>query len=131
MENEQKNKNLLPEIDIEFLDDKCYNFDIEEVGGNLRLILHEFELPEFYLPRKVDLLIKIPAGYPNASLDMFYTKPEVRLASNNNRPTTADVYEPDTPDWQRWSRHNAQWRSGVDNLRTYLAAIRAELSKGI
>ena len=123
-------EDLLPESDREFLDEKGYDFSLSQVGGNTHLIIHQVELTEAYTPRVVDLLIMIPPGYPNANVDMFWTRPVVTLANGavpratEHRQTYEDV------EWQRWSRHIA-WRAGVDDLRSFLTAAKRELSKGI
>ena len=117
--------------DQEFLVEKGYDFEVAEVGAMLHVILHGFPLPAAYLPRSVDLLIRLPAGYPNAQPDMFWTSPQVTLA-NGQSPNRADVNEPHGGrTWQRWSRHWATpWRPGVDGLNTFLTSIHSELAKG-
>ncbi len=124
--------NPLLQDDREFLAEKEYEIDIAVVGGALHVVIHEFELLAAYIPSRVDLLVILPAGYPNASPDMFWTDPAVRLA-NGASPHRADVYENyGNRRWQRWSRHRIQaWRPGIDGLRSHIGAIRRELAKGI
>ena len=126
-------KALIPEIDRDYLTAKQYKYDIAVVDGWVNLIIHEYLLPAAYTPRVVDLLIRLPPGYPNSHPDMFWTSPDVRLVSGNNWPMRADVPEQYAGrSWQRWSRHfSGEWRPGIDNLRTYLASIRRELEKGL
>lgn len=121
----------LPELDDDFLTAKGFNFEVKEEGGFLHLVLHAYPMPGAYKPGVVDLLLRLPAGYPNAKPDMFWTRPNVTLASGAI-PTTANVQETylGLP-WQRWSRHGNGWRPGVDGLRSFLATIRRELEKGI
>jgi hypothetical protein len=123
---------LLPEIDREFLEDKEYAFDVEKVGGAIHLILRDFPFPAAYAPRTADLLIILPAGYPNANPDMFWTFPDVKLISGA-WPQASEVHQGyGDRSWQRWSRHfQGTWRAGVDSLRTYLTAVRTEIAKGI
>lgn len=123
---------LLPEADRDYLEDKGYEHDVEQVGGFLHLIIHKFDLPEAYLPRTCDLLIRLPSGYPNGNPDMFWTRPDVKLTSGS-WPLNADVPEHyNGLQWQRWSRHfpDDRWRVGVDGIDTYIAAVRRELSAG-
>jgi len=102
------------------------------LGADTHVIINDFDFPAAYMPRKANLLIILPAGYPNANLDMFWTEPVVKLA-DGNWPARADnhaVYN--GVSWQRWSRHfQTPWRQGVDNLRTFVATIRKELARGV
>ena len=123
----------LLESDETYLRDKGYNFEWFDSGTELYVIIHEVPLPNVYSVQSVDLLIKIPAGYPNAALDMFWTHPRVTLA-NGQVPKGGDsTWEYAGKTWQRWSRHrqNTPWRPGVDCLATHLLAIKNEITKGI
>jgi hypothetical protein len=123
---------LLPEIDREFLLEKHPNHSVKRVGAETHVVIRDFNFPAAYTPRKANLLIMLPAAYPNANLDMFWTHPVVKLV-NGNWPARADndaTY--DGASWQRWSRHfQTPWRQGVDNLRTFVATIRRELARGV
>ncbi len=122
--------NELPESDIEFLEQKGYEYQLIQSGTGWYLIISNFAIPETYLPRTANLLINIVSGYPNNPLDMFWTSPDVKLL-NGNWPKNCDVHEVHNRiNWQRWSRHYA-WRPGVDNLRIFISAINRELLKGI
>jgi hypothetical protein len=123
-------EDLVPEVDREFLADKGFEFEARRVGADVHVILDNFPFPDAYLPRAAKLLIILPAGYPNANLDMFRTIPDVKFA-NGSWPLNADAREThDGVSWQRWSRHfGAGWRQGVDNLRTFVASVKAELNK--
>jgi hypothetical protein len=125
-------EDLLPESDREFLADKGYEYGAKRVGADVHVIIANFPFPEAYIPRAASLLVILPAGYPNANLDMFRTLPDVKLATGT-WPQNADNREThDGVSWQRWSRHfNSAWRQGVDNLRSFLASIKHELEKGI
>jgi hypothetical protein len=74
----------------------------------------------------------LPAGYPNAHPDMFWTFPDVKLANGSWPKSSEHHYAYDGRNWQRWSRHyQGKWRAGIDGLRSYLAAVRTEIAKGI
>ena len=120
---------LLPEIDAEFLQEKGFENEIIQVGGEVRVVLHDFSLPEQYTPRSANLMLRLPSGYPNANPDMFWTNPVVKLTTGSY-PLNAEYLDPTADGWQRWSRHDQSWRGGVDNLRTKLASVRRELQKG-
>jgi hypothetical protein len=125
-------EDLLPEIDRDFLAEKNLKYVAMQIGAETHVTIKDFDFPAAYMPRKANLLIILPAGYPNANLDMFWTEPVVKL-TNGNWPACADhhaVYN--GVSWQRWSRHfQTAWRQGVDNLRTFVATIRKELSRGV
>ncbi len=124
---------LIPEIDAEFLAEKGYRYNLRQENGAVCVIIQGYPLPSPYLPRQADLLVRLPAGFPNAKPDMFWTTPDVKLPSGA-WPRSSEVHQDmGGQNWQRWSRHfpENRWRPGIDNLRTYLAAIRAELLKGI
>jgi hypothetical protein len=125
-------EDLIPEIDREFLSEKQLKFTVSRVGADTHVVIQEFDFPEAYSPRKANLLIILPAGYPNANLDMFWTDPVVKLA-NGNLPDRADNHATyNGVSWQRWSRHfQNPWRQNVDNLRTFVATIRRELARGV
>jgi hypothetical protein len=122
----------LIESDQEYLEAKAYNFEVVTQGAELHVVIHDFPLPAAYSERSVDLLVRLPAGYPNAGLDMFWTIPRVTLA-NGQIPVAAAVNENHGGrNWQRWSRHwTTPWRPGVDGLGAFLVAVRNELEKGI
>jgi len=131
---------LLPEDDAIFLKDKYPEAQVYKVGDEVHVVLPSFAFPEAYQPRTADLLIRLPAGYADAKPDMFWTKPDVKLASGA-WPTASEphvipgagkgveVYA-NVP-WQQWSRHSTEWRSGVDGLRNYIGAIKRELARQI
>lgn len=123
---------LLPELDREFLAEKEYSYTAAKVGGEVHVIIREFHFPAAYALRKADVLIILPAGYPDAHPDMFWTYPDVRRA-NGNWPINSDQHQVyGDRNWQRWSRHyQGQWRAGIDGLRSYLAAVRTEIAKGV
>jgi len=123
---------LLPEQDTDFLKSKNYEFELLPHNSITHLIIKKFIFPaQYYLPSEADLLIEIPAGYPNAPLDMFWINPEIKLANGvapQQTETRADYHG---KSWQRWSRHYVTpWRSGVDSLRSFVQSIIAELKKG-
>jgi hypothetical protein len=95
----------------------------------VHLTIRRFPFPP-YTPKEAELLIRLPAGYPQTAVDMFYTIPDVKLPSGQF-PQSCDQHPMvGGKAWQQWSRH-ITWRSGIDNLRTFLAALVAEINKGI
>jgi hypothetical protein len=74
-------QHLLPDVDVEFLVEKGFEFEEHQASGEVQLIIRSFPLPAAYLPRACDLLLKLPAGFPNANPDMFWTSPTIKLAN--------------------------------------------------
>lgn len=123
----------LPTIDQAFLAAK--NFVYEFLPGNASerlLVLRGIRLaPGRYNHEVVDVLVKIPPGYPVTLLDMFWVFPALRYADGRT-PQAADTYEShEGRSWQRFSRHlpPGSWRPGIDSLRTFLPRVLAELTQ--
>src|SRR5258707_10841081 len=113
---------LIPESDEQYLNDKQFDYQLAEAGPEIHLILRGWPFPEAYSVRTADVLIRIPPGYPMGQLDMFYTHPTI-MRTNGTFPEACQQMETHGDrTWQRWSRHHA-WRSGIDNLRTFIAAM--------
>ncbi len=126
-------KALIPEVDADFLSEKGYSFDVQPENGAVWVIIRDFPFPAPYTPNQAELLVQLPAGYPNAKPDMFWTSPDIKLSSGA-WPKSSDVHETHCGrTCQRWSRHfpDDRWRPGTDNMRSYLASIRAELAQGL
>jgi len=120
---------LIPEDDVVFLDEKGFAYDLTQAAGEVHLVLHKFAFPK-YRPTEAEMLIRIPAGYPQAALDMFFTIPDVKLPSGAF-PNRCDQHPAiGGKTWQQWSRHTT-WRAGVDSLRTFLSAVIREIDRGI
>ena len=132
---------LVPEDDDAFLKEKFPEASVYRVGNEVHVLLPAFPFPAAYAPRTADLLVRLPAGYPDSRPDMFWTRQDVKLASgawptNAQTPEVpgsgngAERYEGKT--WQRWSRHtdDATWRAGTDGLRTFVRSIQRELDLG-
>ncbi len=122
----------LPEDDEEYLNGKSFDWEVAPDANGGFLVIRNYPLhPERYEPARTDLMIRIPAQYPLAQLDMFYVAPEVRL-KGGSYPQNAEVFEEFLGRrWQRFSRHLAQpWRAGVDGLPMFLSLIHSELQAG-
>jgi hypothetical protein len=122
---------LLPEEDEAYLCEKGFEYSATEEGGVVNLVIHRFPFPSAYSVREANLLIRLPAAYPSGKPDMFWTRPDVRLASGGVpvKSEARETYIGQT--WQRWSRHwQHAWRPGVDGLNTFIASIQRELARG-
>jgi hypothetical protein len=117
----------LPSSDSRYLEDNGLTYEIigeVDAGG---VVIKDFPLPPGKFDRDtINIMIQLPAGYPDASVDMFYTYPWIKLKSTGAYAKCADVaHQFAGTNWQRWSRH-ADWRAGIDGIRTIVA--RAELA---
>src|SRR5579862_228937 len=101
----ESQEDWIPQIDREFLTEKGFQFRLFRNGADTHVVLSDFAIPEAYVPRTANLMIILPAGYPNARPDMFWTSLDVKLA-NGKCPDRADTHAVyDGINWQRWSRH--------------------------
>lgn len=108
-----------------YLDDRGVDFQEVEAEGQKALLLKNVFLPVGHFDAPVaDVLILLPTSYPDSAPDMFYTLPWLRLASSTTYPRAADIAHSYLgQSWQRWSRHNNQWRPGIDGIWTMLKRI--------
>lgn len=96
---------LIPK-DKKYLDDRGYDYDVHEANNETLLVLKNYTVSSMYDQEEIDVLIKIPKGYPIAKLDMFWVYPHVNIKSTNARPPQADVFNDYLGKrWQRFSRH--------------------------
>ena len=132
---------VLPPDDVQFLREKYPNHIVRQVGAELHVLLRDFPIPPAYAPRTSDLLLRLPPGYPNAAPDMFWTKPDVKLASGA-WPDRSEYHEvpgagPGSEvyanvHWQRWSRHfQSGWIVGQPGLQSFVRTIQQELKRGV
>lgn len=121
----------IPELDIEFLESKSFEYEIHPFGEIFHLIIKNFQFPTgHYDTNQADVLIQFPVGYPNAPLDMFWTYPSIKLNNGNTPIRTEHHAEYHGKSWQRWSRHGV-WRPGIDSLKNFIRSINIEINKGI
>lgn len=110
-----------------FLDSLGYSHTVEVADRTVNVVLTDFPTPGLD-QRNVDLLLRLPFGFPDATPDMFWVAPAL-TANGAAIPGTEQTESYLGRSWQRWSRHiGGQWRPGVDNLETYLAYVRRALA---
>jgi len=102
----------------------------EEAGEQARcfLVFRGHDIPAQIWGRdNVDLLIIVPAPYPNAKIDMFWVIPKLLLPDGAipNGATSDESYLGKT--WQRFSWHPTTWNPARDNLETYLEVVNNRL----
>jgi hypothetical protein len=119
----------LPEADARYLTDHRIATELVIDGPHTGVVLKQMQLP----PNKfdhvaVDVLVILPSGYPDVPTDMFYCNPWLTLVSAGRYPTRAEASHTfQGKNWQRWSRHNASWRPGIDGLHTVIKRIELAL----
>jgi hypothetical protein len=115
--------------DQAFLDDRGLKPQVIEDGMTC-LIFTEWPLPTGFTAGGSDLLVRLPAGYPDIAPDMWWFAPAVIRADRGEIPQTQVTEQHVSRTWQRWSRHFSagQWKAGVDSLETFLALINREVA---
>ena len=95
-----------------------------EAGGWEFLVIADYELPAGFQPNRVNLLVKLPPGFPDAAPDMFWVHPPVRTAGGS-QPRATSMERLLDKEWQRFSWHLAggAWKPGASTLRDYLRCI--------
>lgn len=95
------------------------------------VVLPGFALGNGFDRAASDLLVRLPAGYPDAAPDMWWFSPPVRRKDGAEIAATQSIERHVGKEWQRWSRHlqPGQWRSGIDSLESYVALVEKELRK--
>ncbi len=120
---------FLPSKDREYLKNRALSYEELENGGQKGVVFKDYPLPpgKFQVD-KADILVILPPGYPDAPPDMFHAIPWLQLSGTTRHPDKADTAV-DFADrrWQRWSRHNKEWRPGVDGIWTMLKRVDAAL----
>lgn len=122
---------VLPMKCRRYLAERGIRFEEVEDDGTKAVIFRTFALPpgRFDVPA-ADILLILPAGYPDNPPDMFHALPWLKLTAANRYPKAAD--QPVAfagQNWQRWSRHNNAWRPGVDGIWTMLKRIETALAE--
>ena len=54
---------VLPQADLDFLNEKGWQFEIALHPGEVRIYIRNFSLPEAFSPLVTDLLVRLPLGY--------------------------------------------------------------------
>ena len=122
---------VLPSGDREYLVSHSYRFDEITEGSQRGVVIKDHGLPNPKLSEgHADVLILLPNGYPDVPPDMFYCLPWLKLAESDRYPERADnPFQFAGHSWQRWSRHNQEWRPGKDGIWTMLRRVDRALAE--
>jgi len=120
---------ILPMKDRRYLSQRGITY--REIESPQKAVLLEgYQLPRGrFDAANANVLILLPAAYPDCAPDMFYALPWLRLVGSNSFPKAADnALEFEGKSWQRWSRHNDAWRPGIDGIWTMIKRIDVALA---
>ena len=97
---------------------------LHQEGGWTFLVISDYALPVGFTSDRVELLVKLPPGFPDAAPDMFWVHPEIRMA-NGGVPRATSIERLLGKNWQRFSWHlvGGTWKPGVSTLRDFLRCI--------
>ncbi len=116
--------NILPTKDRHYL--KQRDVEFEEIAEPQKaVVIRGIVLPQtLFDTTKADFLIMLPAAYPDCAPDMFYALPWLRLVDSGQYPKAADQpFDFAGKQWQRWSRHNNEWRPAIDGIWTMIKRV--------
>ena len=119
----------LPRRCRKYLTEKGVAFSEPTDNGTAAVIIDPWLLPAGKFDHdQVSLLLVLPNGYPDASPDMFYVHPWIKVRGSSGWPNAASVSLTfHGVNWQRWSRHWSDWRPGIDGIQTWLLKVRHAL----
>ncbi|SDP02442.1 Multiubiquitin [Paenibacillus sp. yr247] len=125
---------VLPQREISYLKANGFQYELRrnpENPSELFLTIDNFDMGENYSPRHVTMLVKIPAGFPSAAMDMFWVKPAV-TKSDGHLPASVCDEQYIGSTWQRFSRHRDQgtWNPITGGLRAHFTFVSEALRKG-
>ena len=94
------------------------------------VVVHDFEIPPPYEPRRARLLLKLPPLFPEAQPDMFWLSPAIRLPGGG-APKGTGLEAVLAENWQRFSWHllPGAWKPGQSGLRDFMRCIRSRLER--
>ncbi len=123
---------VLPSYDQEHLNATGLKWDAIAEGSRW-LLLHDRPVPSGYTVSTVITALQIPAGYPDAQIDMVYFFPALVRADGKTIGAVTQFdqaggaqYAIGGRAFQRWSRHRtdaAPWRAGEDDVASHLALV--------
>jgi hypothetical protein len=102
---------------------------MRQVAGQWLVTVSDMPLPPGWNQRSVTVHFLVPAGYPHANPDSFYTDDDFRLA-NGSMPSNATLQAFLDVGQVIWFSYHLQraWKPGRDRLQTWVATIRGRLA---
>jgi len=114
--------------EIEYLKQEGINVEIIEQDSLAYVIFNDYKLPHGFNKLSTKLLLKVPISYPNGNIDMFWTDPNIRLASGT-APANTNEEAVLGQNWLRFSWHPQRWNPGTDNIHTFLEFVNRRLGQ--
>src|SRR5437667_11064415 len=102
-------------------------FEITEEADAISIVVGTFSVGEGFNQPTTNLLLRVPRTYPDAGPDMFWTSPELLLATGSVPQAAESMENYLGRQWRRFSWHKAAWNPRIDNLHGYLEFIRRRL----
>ncbi|CDX44967.1 conserved hypothetical protein [Mesorhizobium sp. ORS 3359] len=101
-----------------------------QAGGTVVVSVPAVALPPGWNRTAVAVKFILPAGYPQAAPDCFWTEPALALEHGGAPQNTGQQAAPGIPPgWLWFSWHPATWQPNSDNMFTYLNVIRRRLGE--
>jgi hypothetical protein len=108
--------------DIEYLNATGFGWQLIPDAGAFALVIHNYVLPGAFSPAAVDLMVRVPARYPAALLDMFNVFPAVQRKDGRTL-LCLSFFSFQGKMWQQWSRHRTTWNPLVDGVATHMMLV--------
>ncbi|MHA6933592.1 multiubiquitin domain-containing protein [Ralstonia pseudosolanacearum] len=122
----------LLDADEQYLDRLNVKWETVVSAERRWVLIHDYLLPQGYVPAVTCLALDIPKDYPAAQIDMFYFSPWVARADGQAIPSTQVRAVINGLEYQGWSRHrngSAPWDPHSDNVATHLALVESCLAR--
>jgi hypothetical protein len=105
--------------------------EITEIGGTAAVVtIPNFPLGPGWSATKTTVRFVVPAGYPVARPDCFWTDADLRLVDSKMPQATNFQALPSGGEALLWfSWHAGQWNPNQDSLLTYINVIRTRLKE--
>jgi hypothetical protein len=101
-----------------------FQVEIVEEPDAINLVFAEFPTSPLYSHPTTELLLRVPRAYPDAGLDMFWTSPQLTLATGGIPQSGESVETYAGRQWRRFSWHHNGWRSQLQSIEAYLDFVK-------
>lgn len=117
--------------DVDRLAEAGFETELLRDGDQVGVVVRAVPLPEGrWSQESTDVMLITTVLYPQSAMDMFWTPPELYLASGGE-PTASNLEMHFGRAWRRFSWHrNTDWRPGRDDLLSHFEFARARLNDG-
>jgi len=117
--------------DLDRLLESGFETELLREGDQVGVVVRAVPLPEGrWSQESTDVMLMTTVLYPQSAMDMFWTPPELYLASGGE-PTASNLEMHFARAWRRFSWHrNTDWRPGRDDLLSHFEFARARLNDG-